>query len=615
MTTARSVTRVLVANRGEIAVRIIRACRGLGIESVAVYSDADARAPHVLLADEAVRIGPEPAGASYLDIDRVLDAARTSGADAVHPGYGFLSENATFVDRCVAAGLTFVGPSGDAMRALGDKARAKQVAADADVPTVPEWAPDEVPDDAYPVLVKAAAGGGGRGMRRVDAPSELAGALESAAREAEAGFGDATLIVEQLVQGARHVEVQLLADSHGTRLYVGDRDCSLQRRHQKVVEEAPAPGLTQSLRMAMGDATVRLAEAAGYENAGTAEFLVDTDGRFYFLELNARLQVEHPVTEQAFGIDLAQWQLRIARGEELTVRQDELLLQAHAIEARLYAEDPVTFLPTGGELVRLHLPDRDGVRIDHALVEGARVSLAYDPLLAKVIATGGTREAARRRLLSALRELSVLGAVTNAALLRHALELPQFVAGTHDTSTLESNLLDEAAAEPPAELVAAARRSIVRAAGADPTTGAADPFRAVGAWRQGGLRDDEQVGAAAAVTRDEPAVRAVERGDRLWLSYGGVTWDVARSPIAATGGPGSIDAAGDHAALTAPMPGTVIDALAAGTEVLAGQPVVVLEAMKMENAIAAPFDGRVESIGCSVGDLVAKGAVLAEVVR
>ncbi|MCW2922186.1 MAG: carbamoyl-phosphate synthase subunit [Thermoleophilia bacterium] len=614
MTAERSVTRVLIANRGEIAVRIVRACHALGVEAVAVYSDADSNAPHVLLADHAVRLGPENARESYLDIDRVLDAARESGADAVHPGYGFLSENATFVDRCVAVGLTFVGPSGDAMRALGDKARAKAVAEQANVPTVPEWAPDAVPADAYPVLVKAAAGGGGRGMRRVDTPEELPGALESAAREAAAGFGDDTLIVEKLVTGARHVEIQLLADSHGNRLYVGDRDCSLQRRHQKVVEEAPAPGLTQQLRTSMGEAVVRLAAAASYENAGTAEFLVDTDGRFYFLELNARLQVEHPVTEEAYGLDLAQWQLRIARGEELTLRQDQLVVHAHAIEARLYAEDPVTFLPTGGEVVRLHLPERDGIRVDHALAEGQRISLAYDPLLAKVIATGGTREEARRRLLGALRELSLLGAITNAALLRHALELPEFAAGTHTTSTLESNLLDESALEAPAELVAAARRAVVQSAGEDRVTGAADPFRAIGSWRVPGLRDEssDEVNAPAG---EEPVVRAVERGDHLWFSAGGVTWDVPRSPIAARSGPGSLDAAGNHASLTAPMPGTVIQTLEAGTEVTAGQPVVVLEAMKMENAIAAPFAGRVESIGCAVGDLVAKGTVLAEVVR
>ncbi|MCB0878617.1 MAG: hypothetical protein KDC46_06510, partial [Thermoleophilia bacterium] len=525
-----------------------------------------------------------------------------------HPGYGFLSENAEFVDRCVAAGLTFVGPSGDAMRALGDKARAKEVAATADVPTVPEWAPDAVPADAYPVLVKAAAGGGGRGMRRVERAEDLPGALESAAREAQAGFGDDTLIVEKLVTGARHVEVQLLADSHGNRLYVGDRDCSLQRRHQKVVEEAPAPGLPHQLRMAMGEATVRIAEAAGYENAGTAEFLVDRDGRFYFLELNARLQVEHPVTEEAFGIDLAQWQLRIARDEQLTVRQDELHVHAHAIEARLYAEDPVTFLPTGGEIVRLHLPDRDGVRIDHALREGARVSLAYDPLLAKVIATGGTREEARRRLLHALRDMSVLGAITNAALLRHALELREFSEASHDTSTLEANLLDESALEPPAELVLAARQRV--------TTGSVDdPYRRLAGWRLPQFASSDVHVPAADYADRWAALHAVERGDRLWFSFGGVTWDVPRSPIGGAGGPGSFDAAGDHAELTAPMPGTVIQAVEPGTEVTAGQPVVVLEAMKMENAIAAPFDGRVETIGCAVGDLVAKGAVLAEVVR
>jgi acetyl/propionyl-CoA carboxylase alpha subunit len=607
----RSVTRVLVANRGEIAVRIVRACRELGVESVAVFSDADARAPHVRLADRAVRIGPESARESYLDIDRVLAAAAEAGADAVHPGYGFLSENAEFVDRCVAAGLTFVGPSADAMRALGDKARAKEVAARANVPTVPEWAPDDVPADAYPVLVKAAAGGGGRGMRRVDRAEDLPGALESAAREAEAGFGDRVpsgrLIVEKLVTGARHVEVQLLADAHGNRLYVGDRDCSLQRRHQKVVEEAPAPGLPQQLRMAMGEATVRLAEAAGYENAGTAEFLVDRDGRFYFLELNARLQVEHPVTEEAFGIDLAQWQLRVARGERLTVAQDELRVHAHAIEARVYAEDPVTFLPTGGELAAVHLPERDGIRVDHALAEGARVSLAYDPLLAKVIATGGTREEARRRLLSALRELSILGAVTNVALLRHALELPQFQAAEHDTATLEANLLDGSALEPDPQAVLAARR---RATAGDAT----EPFRRLAGWRLPEFAAPDSPGRVDIDDRFA-AMRVAERGDRLWFSLDGVTFDVPRSPIATTGGPGSLDAAGDHAALTAPMPGTVIQAVEPGTEVAAGQPVVVLEAMKMENALAAPFDGRVERVECAVGDLVAKGAVLAEVVR
>ncbi|MBC7461144.1 MAG: acetyl/propionyl-CoA carboxylase subunit alpha, partial [Thermoleophilia bacterium] len=532
-------TRVLIANRGEIAVRIVRACRGLGIESVAVYSDADAHAAHVRLADHAVRIGPEDARQSYLDIDAILAAAAASGADAVHPGYGFLSENADFVDRVVADGLTFIGPSASAMRTLGDKARAKQAAASANVPIVPEWDLDDVPADAFPVLVKAAAGGGGRGMRRVDRPADLAEAIVSARREALAGFGDDTLIVEQLVTGARHVEIQLLADAHGNARYVGDRDCSLQRRHQKVVEEAPAPGLPHALRMAMGEAAVRLAQAASYVNAGTAEFLVAPDGRFFFLELNARLQVEHPVTEEAFGIDLAQWQLRIARGERLTFEQDQLTQRAHAIEARLYAEDPVTFLPTGGELVELHLPSGSGVRVDHGLTVGARVSLAYDPLLAKVIATGPTRDDARRRLIEALQELSVLGAITNAALLLHALELPDFVAGTHDIATLESNLLDASAVEPSAALVAAARARI-SAPGIAEDVATSDPFRAIGAWRQAGLATD--VDAGEPLDADATGqIRVTQRGDDLWFSADGVTYQVPRSPIATSIAAAGID--------------------------------------------------------------------------
>lgn len=612
---ARPVTRVLVANRGEIALRIIRACDALGIESVAIYSDADRTSLHVAAATQAVRIGPEDARESYLDVDRVLAAARESGADAVHPGYGFLSENAEFVERVVAAGLTFVGPSAAAMRALGDKARAKAIAADAQVPTIEEWAPDEVPDSAYPVLVKAAAGGGGRGMRRVDAASELPGALESARREALAGFGDDTLIVERLVTGARHVEVQLLADEHGTALYVGDRDCSLQRRHQKVIEEAPAPELPHGTRVAMGEATVRLARAASYSGAGTAEFLVESDGRFSFLELNARLQVEHPVTEEAFGIDLAQWQLRIARGEQLTVRQEQLSARAHSIEARVYAEDPVTFLPTGGELVQLELPSGSGIRVEHALHQGMLVSLAYDPMLAKVIATGSTREEARRRLIAALQRMVVLGTTTNVALLLHALELPTFVAATHDVATLEASPLDEASLEVPPAVLAAARSQRTRGSAHDPATGSRDPFLVGAGWRQAGL-------AAAGADEARPAsavagrVVTAERGDRLWISCSGITWDVPRSTIApAASTAGAASTHGGHASLTAPMPGTVIKAALAGTTVSAGDTVVVLEAMKMENSISAPFDGTLEQVAVGVGDLVTKGTLLAELVR
>ncbi|MBC7644438.1 MAG: hypothetical protein H7123_04870, partial [Thermoleophilia bacterium] len=434
--TAVGVTRVLVANRGEIAVRIMRACHELGIETVAVYSDADRSAPHVRAADQAVHIGPTPARESYLSVERIIAAAVESGADAVHPGYGFLSEQADFADACLAANLTFIGPSGAAMRASGDKTSAKELAQAATVPTVTTWPIDAVPDSAYPVLVKAAAGGGGRGMRIVESADALPGAIESAGREAAAGFGDDTLLVEQLIRGARHVVIQLLADTHGTTLYVGDRDCSLQRRHQKVVEEAPAPGLSDKLRTAIGESAVRIAVAAGYVNAGTAEFLVDpATGEFWFLELNARLQVEHPVTELAFGIDLVHWQLRIARGEHLTLIQSQIRPVAHAIEVRLYAEDPITLLPTGGRVAQVVLPSGPGVRVDHALEAGMEVSLAYDPMLGKIITVGATRNDARLRLLEALGDVFVPGVVTNGTLPVHALALPVFIAARHDIYT------------------------------------------------------------------------------------------------------------------------------------------------------------------------------------
>lgn len=602
--------RVLVANRGEIAVRIVRACRSLGVECVAVYSDADADALHVQLADDAVRLGAEPAAESYLHVARMVDAATATGCDAVHPGYGFIAERPDAVEAFEAAGITWIGPSAAAMRALGDKAAAKRLAGEARVPTVPEWAPDEVPDAAYPVLVKAAAGGGGRGMRRVARAADLPGALEAAGREAGAAFGDGTLLVEQLIEGARHVEVQLLADAHGTCLYVGDRDCSLQRRHQKVVEEAPAPGLSHDLRRVLGSGAIALARAAGYVGAGTAEFLVDRDGGYHFLELNARLQVEHPVTELVYGIDLVAWQMRIAGGAPLDVAQDELIGRGHAIEARVYAEDPVAFLPTGGEVLELSLPEGPGLRIDHALAPGTRVSLAYDPLLAKVIAWGADREDARQRLLHALRHLTILGTVTNAALLQHALVLEPFVADVHDTATLEANLLCEEDAAPTAAARRAARHAALpRRLAAVPD----DPFHALGSWRasQSGMAAEPRIEGATAATAVRPATTRVH-GDRIWVSVDGVTWELPRRSIDTTSdasGP-----AGDgHARLVAPMPGTVLSTLPEGTAVSRGDAVVVLEAMKMENAITAPCDGRVGHVACEVGDLVTRGALLAEV--
>lgn len=607
MSNTRPIKRVLIANRGEIAVRLIRACHGLGIEAAAVYSDADRTSLHVTLADTSAYIGAEPAHDSYLNIDNILTAAREMDVDALHPGYGFLSENPEFAERCTEAGITFIGPTANAMRALADKAQAKQVAKASDVPTVPEWEPHEVPSDAYPVLVKASAGGGGRGMRRVDRHEDLPVALESAAREAEAGFGDSTLIVEKLIENARHVEIQVLADEHGNYVYVGDRDCSLQRRHQKVVEESPAPLLGSQLRVSMGEAALRLAKHAGYSNAGTAEFLVDRSGRYYFLELNARLQVEHPVTEQAFGVDLAQWQIRIARGETLSVTQDSIQSRAHSIEARVYAEDPVTFLPTGGEILKLHIPSGEGIRIDHALTEGSKVSLAYDPLLAKVIATGATRDLARSVLLDALERLSILGVLSNVALLRHALSLSSFVDATHTTSTLEASPLPADALTPSPAIVDAARRRLVRAAGEDPTRNKKDPFR--------------EVTKTCSVTADCASYEHLEnvptsvRGDQLWFSHLGSSFAVSRNPLAESISEKNSNVDGDHASLVAPMPGTVIKAAEPGTDVSVGDAVVVIEAMKMESSLASPFDGRVLSVGCRVGDLVSKGAVLAEVAR
>jgi acetyl/propionyl-CoA carboxylase alpha subunit len=587
------VRRVLIANRGEIAVRIIRGCHELGIEAVAVYSDADVDALHVQLADRSVHIGPTPAGESYLSVEKIIAAAQSVEADAIHPGYGFLSERPELAEACVESGLVFIGPTANAMRALGDKASAKRLAAAADVPTVPSWGTHSVPEDAFPVLVKAAAGGGGRGMRIVETAADLPDALTSAEREAVAGFGSSELLVERLVRNARHVEVQILADQHGHVVDIGDRDCSLQRRHQKVVEEAPAPELSAETHAALAEAAVSLAREAGYTNAGTAEFLVAPDGAFYFLELNARLQVEHPVTELAFGIDLVQWQLRIARGDTLDLAEESVEAGAHSIEVRLYAEDPVSFLPTGGRVLQVKFPA--GVRIDHALREGTEVSLAYDPLLAKIIASGATREEARLRLIAALRSLVVLGTITNQPLLLHALELEQFARCEHSTSTLEQCPVDPTDLTVPNSVIDAARARL---------DGAAGPYAELARW-----------GRPTAPTAPTMEFAVCGWGDSLWVSHQGVTTEAPRDHIdvaAAT----NVSAEQDgNVRLTSPMPGTVIAAKTSGDKVRVGEAVVVIEAMKMENAIAAPFDGVVERVTCAVGDMVQKGAELAEVAR
>jgi acetyl-CoA carboxylase biotin carboxylase subunit len=444
------IRRLLIANRGEIALRIIRACRELGVETVAVYSEADRRAPHVAAADRAIAIGPAPAADSYLSIPRILDAVRASGADAVHPGYGFLSENAAFAAACEQAGIVFVGPPSSVIAQMGSKIAARQLMQAAGVPVVPGETPDDQRDAGLqravdrvglPALVKASAGGGGKGMRTVTHRDEILDAVQSARREATAAFGDGTLYVERLVERPRHVEVQVFADAHGHTVHVFERECSVQRRHQKIIEESPSPGLTPALRERITAAAVQAARAAGYRNAGTIEFLLEGTGdaaRFYFLEMNTRLQVEHPVTEQATGVDLVRAQLLVASGEPLPWTQADLTQRGHAIEARVYAEDPAQgFMPQAGTLLLYREPSQPGIRIDSGVVEGGDVSIYYDPMIAKVIATGETREQASAHLVAALRDYPILGIRTNIPLLLRILEHPRFRAGDIDTAFLD----------------------------------------------------------------------------------------------------------------------------------------------------------------------------------
>jgi 3-methylcrotonyl-CoA carboxylase alpha subunit len=444
------IKRVLIANRGEIAVRVVRACREMGIESVAVYSDADRSAPHVAAADRAVAIGPAPAAESYLSIPRLLDAAKASGADAVHPGYGFLAENAGFADACERAGLTFVGPPASVITQMGLKIEARRLMQSAGVPVVPGETPEDQSDEGiqravhgagFPALIKASAGGGGKGMRRVQTKSEALEAIQAARREATAAFGDGTLYVEHLIGRARHVEVQVLGDQHGQVVHLFERECSVQRRHQKIIEESPSPALSAGLRDAITSAAVRAAKAVAYRGAGTIEFLLEGTGdaaRFYFLEMNTRLQVEHPVTEQVLGVDLVRAQLLVAAGERLAWTQYALAQRGHSIEARIYAEDPAqNFMPQAGPLVLCREPRMPGVRVDSGVVEGGEVTVHYDPLLAKVIATAETRELARQRLIAALRAYPILGIRTNIPFLLRVLDHPRLVAGDVDTGFLD----------------------------------------------------------------------------------------------------------------------------------------------------------------------------------
>ncbi len=661
--------RVLVANRGEIAVRIMSTLRNLGIRSIAVYSDADADARHVRVADEAVRIGPEAPAASDLDSDAILDAARRTGAQAIHPGYGFLSENAAFARAVTDAGLVFIGPPAEAIELMGDKIRAKSTVSAAGVPVVPGRAEPGLSDEdlaeaaeqiGFPVLLKPSAGGGGKGMRLVHRAEDLLPEAAAARREAAGAFGDDTLFIERFVQRPRHIEVQVFADAHGAAVAFGERECSLQRRHQTIVEEAPSPWLDDAQRAAMAEQAVAAALACGYRNAGTIEFIVSADrpDEFFFMEMNTRLQVEHPVTEMVWGVDLVELQLRVAAGEALPFTQGELAPTGHAVEARIYAEDPGHgFLPSSGPVLALAEPTGAGVRVDSSLLDGTEVGSTYDPMLSKVIAWGPDRATALSRLDGALAATTVLGVRTNTGFLRRLLAHPAVVDGSLDTELVEREL-DSLAPEPaPDEVLAAGAiaRSLLRV----PSPGALDggvrdPWQLQGGWRVGDDAwtishedlDDRAVtlsvrggrgGAPFEVrTDDGPITRwsaswrggavelvgddgarhrfavATDPGtDALWLGRDGEVW--CATPTDRDHGSGGSAAASDGAILS-PMPGTVTAVLvAAGGQVDADQPVVVVEAMKMEHTLTAPLAGIVADVPVSVGDKVALKQLLAVV--
>jgi acetyl-CoA carboxylase biotin carboxylase subunit len=497
------IRRLLIANRGEIAVRIIRACRELGVETVAIYSDADARALHVKLADRAVAVGPAAAASSYLAVARIIDAARGADADAVHPGYGFLAENPGFAAACADAGLCFVGPSPELIEQMGSKIAARALATSAGLHVVPGEAPGTQDDAAireaarrvgYPLLVKASAGGGGKGMRTVRDARQLGEALAAARHEAQAAFGDATLYLERLLEHPRHVEFQVFGDRHGGAVHLFERDCSIQRRHQKIIEESPSPALDDGLRRRMGEAAVALVQRIGYVNAGTIEFLVDGNGpgaRFYFLEMNTRLQVEHPVTEMVTGVDLVHAQLRVASGEPLPWSAGQLAQRGHVIECRVYAEDPANgFLPQAGRLALYREPVGPGIRVDSGVVEGDEIGIDYDPMIAKLVVCGETREAARRRALEALKRYPILGTRTNVPFLVRVLEHERFREGTLDTGFLdgEGRALAESSPGPglPAALAVAAaaeERSSEVPAGSTGASAALDPWDTLAGWR------------------------------------------------------------------------------------------------------------------------------------
>ena len=639
---------LLVANRGEIACRVMRTAKAMGIQTVAVHSAIDANARHVREADLAVNLGGAKPAESYLRIDALIAAVKASGAQAIHPGYGFLSENAGFARAIETAGLIFLGPPSSAIDAMGSKSAAKALMEAAGVPLVPGYHGEAQDVETfrtasnaigYPVLLKAAAGGGGKGMKVVEVESELAEALASAQREAQSSFGDSRMLVEKYVLKPRHVEIQVFADQHGNCLYLNERDCSIQRRHQKVVEEAPAPGLSAELRRAMGEAAVKAAQAIGYVGAGTVEFLLDERGDFFFMEMNTRLQVEHPVTELITGLDLVAWQIRVARGEALPITQEQVPLIGHAIEVRLYAEDPDNdFLPATGTLVLYREANAGpGRRVDSGVSEGDEVSPFYDPMLGKLIAWGENREEARLRLLAMLKETCVGGVRTNLAFLTRVLAHPAFANAELDTGFIprhEAQLLPPVT-ELPAEFWQLAAEAFVQS---EAPLQRHDDYYSPWACNNGlrlGLpaetdlhlncQSERQVirlrhasastvqlqGEVLQVERDGLRQQhlAIRRGNSLYLHYAGELRSIQRvDPIA------EVEASHQHhGGLTAPMNGSIVRVLVeAGQQVEAGTALVVLEAMKMEHSIRAPHAGTVKALYCREGEMVSEGAVLVE---
>ncbi|MGZ3182743.1 MAG: acetyl/propionyl/methylcrotonyl-CoA carboxylase subunit alpha [Telluria sp.] len=665
--------KILIANRGEIACRVAATARRMGIRTVAVYSEADAHAKHVSVCDEAVLIGPAPAKESYLCGDKIIAVALATGAEAVHPGYGFLSENAEFAEACERAGLVFIGPPGSSMRAMGSKSAAKQLMEKASVPLVPGYHGDNQDADVlqaeadrigYPVLLKASAGGGGKGMRVVEQAGDFKAALASCKREAISSFGDDKVLAEKYLTRPRHIEIQVFADQHGNCVYLHERDCSVQRRHQKVLEEAPAPGMTPERRKAMGEAAVAAARAVGYVGAGTVEFIANQDGSFYFMEMNTRLQVEHPVTEMITGTDLVEWQLRVAAGQPLPKKQEELGIHGHAIEARIYAENPEKgFLPSIGTLRYMGTPDAvnfelggtpgvapAGVRIDSGVRQGDAISPFYDPMIAKLIVWGADRTQALARLGQALAEFQIVGLATNIAFLKRLVEGDAFAGADLDTGLIERNhdALFPAAKAAPGGAIALAAITLIeeeKARSAQVAANPADPWGTARGWRLnsayarqlvfkdehhsypttvtygphgwtlaiGDIRLPMSItarnGKELSIKLDETSMHAtvLRDGEHFHVFTGGRHFTLAyEDPMAHVG---ETDAAGGR--LTAPMPGKVVAVIAAkGKQVKKGEALVIMEAMKMEHTISAPSDGLVEEVLYNVGDQVADGAPL-----